>query len=210
MEDVLAVYQRPYDPKYPLICFDERPCQLIGEVVAPRPMEPGKPMREDHHYQRNGVCTLFLAFDPHRKQRIIQVRERRTKRDYALFMKALKEKHYPKAEEITLVQDNLNTHSPGSFYEAFSPEEAFALTQRFELHYTPLHASWLNMAELELAALTKQCLDRRIPDRETLAQEAAAWQQDRNARELTVTWQFTTDKAREKFKRHYPENTQQN
>lgn len=209
MEDVLAVYERPYDPKHPQLCLDERPCQLIGEVVAPLPMEPGKPVREDYHYQRNGVCSLFLAFDPHRKWRMIQVRKRRTKSDYAVFLKALLEQ-YPDAEKITLVQDNLNTHSPGSFYQAFSPEEAFALAQRFEWHYTPLHASWLNMAEIELAALGKQCLDRRIPDRDTLAREAAAWQEARNQQGATVSWQFTREKARDKFKKHYPGNTQQN
>ena len=210
MEDLLTLYERPEDPERPLICFDERPCQLIGDVVTPLPFEPGKPLREDYHYKRNGVCSLFLAFDPHRRRRGIEVREHRTKRDYAEFMKTLAEEHYPDAQQIVLVQDNLNTHSPGSFYQAFSPKEAFALTQRFEMHYTPTHASWLNMAELELSALSKQCLDRRIPDMETLQREAAAWQEERNEKGATVSWQFTTEKARDKFNKYYPGITPQN
>ena len=210
MEDLLTLYERPYDPKRPLICFDERPCQLIGDVVVPLPGGPGQPTREDSHYKRNGVCALFLAFDPHLGRRIIQVREHRTKQDYAGFMKALAEEHYPEAEQLVLVQDNLNTHSPGSFYQAFSPKEAFALTHRFEMHYTPTHGSWLNMAEIELSALSKQCLDRRIPEMETLARETAAWEEERNARGITVSWQFTTAKARDKFKKHYPGVTPQN
>lgn len=203
MENILNLYELPYDPKRPLLCFDERPCQLIEDVLVPLPMEPGKAKREDYHYKRNGVCTIFIAFEPLTGRRFVQIRQRRTKRDYAEFMQELAE-HYPSAEKIVLVQDNLNTHSPGSFYEAFSPEEAFALAQRFEMHYTPPKASWLNMVEIELSILSKQCLDRRIGDTETLEREVLAWTQQRNDQRATVHWQFTKEKSRDKFKRFYP------
>jgi hypothetical protein len=204
MENILHLYELPYDPKRPLICFDERPCQLIEDVLVPLPMEPGKTKREDYHYKRNGVCTVFIAFEPLTGQRFVQVRQRRTKKDYAEFMQELAESHYPSAEKIVLVQDNLNTHSPGSFYEAFRPEEAFALAQRFEMHYTPIKASWLNMVEIELSVLSKQCLDRRIGDIEILEREVLTWARQRSDQRTTVQWQFTQVKARHKFKKFYP------
>jgi hypothetical protein len=205
MENILHLYKLPYAPKRPVICFDERPCQLIEDVLVPLPMEPGKTKREDYHYKRNGVCTVFIAFEPLTGQRFVQVRQRRTKKDYAGFMQQLAESHYPSAERIVLVQDNLNTHSPGSFYEAFRPEEAFALAQRFEMHYTPIKASWLNMVEIELSVLSKQCLDRRIGDIETLEREVLTWARQRSDQQATVQWQFTQVKARDKFKKFYPE-----
>lgn len=207
MENILHLYGLPYDPKRPLLCFDERPCQLIEDVLVPLPMEPGKTKREDYHYKRNGVCTVFIAFEPLTGRRVVQVRQRRTKKDYAEFMQELAESHYPSAEKILLVQDNLNTHSPGSFYEAFDPDEAFALAQRFEMHYTPIKASWLNMVEIELSILSKQCLDRRIGDLDTLEREVLAWAQRRNDQHATIHWQFTQTKARDKFKRYYPETS---
>jgi hypothetical protein len=203
MEHILALYERPYDPARPLICLDERPCKLHGEVLEPLPMKPGQSKREDHEYQRNGVCTVFIAFEPATGRRWVLVRERRTKQDYALFMQYLAAQ-FPAAEQIDIVQDNLNTHHPGSFYAAFKPQTAFALAQRFQMHYTPRKASWLNMVELELAALSKQCLDRRIGDIETLRREVVAWVKQRNDKGITVTWQFTKEQARETFKRFYP------
>ena len=203
MENILHLYALPYDSQRPLLCFDERPCQLIGDVVLPLPPEPGKPKREDYHYKRNGVCTVFIGFEPLTGRRLVQVRKRRIKKDYAQFMQALAQ-HYPSAEKLRLVQDNLNTHTPGSFYEAFAPEDAFALAQRFEMHYTPLKGSWLNMVEIELSILSKQCLDRRIGDRETLQHEVLAWAKERNAQRATVRWEFTTVDARDKFRKFYP------
>jgi DDE superfamily endonuclease len=206
MEDVLTLYEQPYDPQHPQVCVDERPRQLIEDVLVPLPPEPGKPRREDHEYQRNGTCCLFLAFEPLTGKRIIQVRPQRTEVDYAQFMKAVIAEHYPQAEALRLVQGNLNTHSPASFYGAFPAAEAFALAQKLEPHYTPKKGSWLNMAEIELAALAKQCLDRRIGDMETLAKEVHAWERKRNALRATVRWSFTLDAAREKFRRHCRQN----
>jgi hypothetical protein len=203
MENILDLYEQPYDPRYPLICFDERPCQLIEDVLVPLPMEPGKPKRQDYQYKRNGVCTVLIAFEPLTGRRFVQIRQRRTKQDYAEFMQALAAQ-YPQAIKIRVVQDNLNTHSPGSFYQAFTPEVAFALAQRFEMHYTPNKASWLNMVEIELSLLSKQCLDRRIGDRATLTREVLTWVQDRNDTGATVQWQFTKTDARDKFKKFYP------
>jgi len=203
MENLLNLYEQPYDPMNPLICFDERPCQLIENILQPLPMLPGQPVREDYHYKRNGVCSIFIAFEPLTGHRFVQVRERRTKKDYADFFRQLAE-NYPEATKIRVVQDNLNTHSPGSFYQAFEPQEAFELSQKFQMHYTPKSASWLNMVEIELSILSKQCLDRRISDMETLAREVKAWVENRNQIGATVQWQFTTEKAREKFKRFYP------
>lgn len=203
MEDVLNLYEQPYDPLNPQVTFDERPCQLIGDVLAPLPIQAGKPKREDYHYERHGVCNVFIAFQPHTGQRLVAVYQQRTHKEYADFFKQLSE-HYPSASKITVIQDNLNTHTPASFYKVFKPAEAFALAQRFELHYTPKNASWLNMAEIELAALAKQCFDRRIPDMETLEREAKAWTEKRNRKGITVNWQFTNDKARDKFSRFYP------
>lgn len=203
MEDILNLYQQDYEPYNPLITFDERPCQLIDDVLAPVPMKEGQVKREDYHYQRNGMCNVFIAFQPHTGHRIVAVYERKTHKEYADFFNRVSQ-HYPDAETITVVQDNLSTHSPASFYKVFQAEEAFALAQKFQMHYTPVNASWLNMAEIELSALSKQCLHRRIPDMETLEREALAWAFNRNQKRITVKWQFTNDKAREKFKRFYP------
>jgi hypothetical protein len=202
MEDVLNLYEQPYDSRYPVVCFDERPCQLIGDTVAPIPMEPGKPKREDYEYSRNGTCCIFIAFEPLAGKRIIRVRKHRTKEDYAQFMKELIQQ-YPEAENIRLVQDNLNTHTPGSFYSVFSPQEAFDLAMKLECHYTPKKGSWLNMAEIEISALSKQCLNRRIGDIDKLAKEVKAWEQERNDIKAKVRWQFNKTKAREKLNRHY-------
>ena len=202
MEDVLDVYEQPYDPKRPVICFDERPCQLIGDVISPIPMKPGSPKKEHYEYSRNGTCCIFMAFEPRAGRRVACVKEHRTKVDYADFMKMLAQ-HYPDAECILLVQDNLNTHTVGSFYEALPPEEAFELAKRFEYHYTPKKGSWLNIAEIELSALSKQCLDRRIGNIALLDDELGAWEQDRNANGATVRWKFNKNDARAKLQRHY-------
>lgn len=202
MEEVLDVYERDYDPQRPVICFDERPAQLIGDVVMPIAMKPGKVQRQDHHYKRNGTCCVMMAVEPLAGKRIVEVRKRRTKKDYALFMKKV-EREYPQAKKIILIQDNLNTHNPSSFYETFSPKSAFRLAQRFQMVYTPKKASWLNMAEIEISTLSKQCLDRRIDDQERFSQEVYVWAGQRDRQKATISWQFTKSKAREKFKRHY-------
>lgn len=202
MEEVLDVYELDYNPQRPVICFDERPCQLIDDVLAPIPMEPGRVQRQDYHYKRNGTCCVMIAFEPLAGKRIVDVKERKTKKDYAKFMRKV-EQAYPKAEKIILVQDNLNTHNPSSFYETFSPKSAFGLSQRFQMVYTPKKASWLNMAEIELSALSKQCLDRRIGDIKTLTKEVSAWVGPRNRQKATVSWQFTKNDARDKFGRFY-------
>lgn len=202
MEDVLDLYEQPYDPKCPVICFDERPCQLIGDAIIPIPIKPGSPKKEHYEYIRNGTCCIFLAFEPHEGKRLVCVKESRTKVDYADFMKSLANM-YPEAKVLRLVQDNLNTHTAGSFYEALPPNDAFDLAKRFEYHYTPKKGSWLNMAEIELSALSKQCLDRRIPDMKQLADEVTAWERERNAIGTTVRWRFNKDSARIKLKRHY-------
>lgn len=202
MEELLDVYERDYDPQNPVICFDERPSQLIGDVVMPIPMKTGKVLRQDHHYKRNGTCSIMMAVEPSAGKRIVEVKERRTKKDYALFMKRV-EKEYRGVKKIVLVQDNLNTHNPSSFYEAFAPKSAFRLSQRFQMVYTPKKASWLNMAEIELSTLSKQCLDRRIGDIETFSREVYAWSRGRDRRKATISWQFTKSKAREKLNRHY-------
>ncbi len=202
MEDVLDIYEQPYDPKHPVLCFDERPCQLIGDAIVPIPIKPGSPKKEHYEYVRNGTCCIFMAFEPHKGKRFVRVKERRTMVDYADFMKMLANQ-YPEAEAIRLVQDNLNTHTSGSFYEALPPEEAFTLAKRFEYHYTPKKGSWLNMAEIELSALSKQCLDRRIADMKKLSDEVGSWERDRNEIGVTVRWRFNKDKARVKLQRHY-------
>lgn len=204
MEDVLYQYAQPYDPLIPLLCYDERPCQLLGDVLAPLPMQPGYPARYDYEYERNGTGCILLAFDPHTGFRYVQVRARRTAVDYAQFMQDLVKRHYPTVDRIRLVQDNLNTHTPGAFYHVLPSEEAFQFAQLFELHYTPKKGSWLNMAELEFAALAQQCLDRRIPDRKTLEKEVLAWAHKRNKVHKTVHWEFTQQVAREKLKSKYP------
>jgi hypothetical protein len=202
MEDVLDLYEQPYDPKHPVICFDERPCQLIGDAIIPIPIKPGSPKKEHYEYIRNGTCCVFLAFEPLAGKRLICVKERRTMVDYADFMRLLADQ-YPEAETILLVQDNLNTHTAGSFYNALPPDDAFQLGRRFEYHYTPKKGSWLNMAEIELSALSKQCLDRRIADMKKLIDEVSAWEQERNAIGATVRWRFNKDNARVKLQRHY-------
>jgi hypothetical protein len=202
MEDVLDLYEQPYDPKHPVICLDERPCQLIGDAIIPIPMKPGIPKKEHYEYTRNGTCCIFMAFEPRAGKRMTCVKERRTKIDYADFMRMLAQ-HYPDAESIMLVQDNLNTHTGGSFYEALPPDEAFRLAKRFEYHFTPKKGSWLNMAEIELSALSKQCLDRRIGNIVNLAEEVSAWEYQRNAIGATVRWRFNKDNARVKLQRHY-------
>jgi hypothetical protein len=207
MEDVLHQYQLPYDARHPLICFDERPCFLIGEVGAVLPMSPGKAKRYHYEYERNGACCVLLAFEPQTGFRYAEVRERRTAVDYAAFMQTLLTRHYPQAAAIRLVQDNLNTHTPGAFYEVLPAPEAFALAQRFAPHYTPKKGSWLNMAEIEFAALSKPCLDRRVPDLPTLRREVLAWAEQRNEKRKTIHWKFAQDKARQKLQRHY-ENVQ--
>jgi hypothetical protein len=204
MEDVLEVYTRPYDPKWPQVCMDEQPVQLIGETRIPLPVRPDQPARYDYEYVRNGVANIFLACEPLTGQRQVQVTNRRTAVDWAHFICDLVEVHYPEAERIVLVMDNLNTHSLGSLYEAFPPAEARRLASKLEIHYTPAHGSWLDMAEIELSVLTRQCLNRRIADRATLDAEVAAWQQRRNAAGAPVRWRFTTADARIKLHRLYP------
>ncbi len=204
MEDVLDVYVRPYDPRFPVVGMDELTKQLIEETRTPRPGEPGQPARFDSEYRRNGVRNLFVAVEPLRGYRSVQVTNQRTRRDWALFLRHLADEVYAEAERIVVVLDNLNTHGPASFYEAFPPAEARRLTHRFEFHHTPKHGSWLNVAEIELSALARQCLNRRIADAETLEGEVAAWVADRNAAATTIDWHFTTADARIKLKRLYP------
>ena len=204
MEDVLDVYRRPYDPKRPQVCLDEVSTQLLSDARAAQPMEPGRPARQDYEYVRHGTASLFMCFEPLRGRRQVQLRQRRTKLDFAQVIKDLVDIHYPEAERIVLVLDNLNTHTPASLYEAFAPAEAKRLADKLEIHYTPEHGSWLNMAEIELSVLDRQCLDRRISDTRTLAQEVAAWEAARNAVATDVDWRFTTADARIKLKRLYP------
>jgi transposase len=204
MEDVLAVYERPYDARFPQVCMDETSKQLVGETRTPLPAAPGQPARIDYEYERHGVRNLFLFVEPLRGWRQVAVTERRTKRDWALAIRELVDRHYPDAERIVLVLDNLNTHVGAALYETFPPAEARRLLDRLELHYTPPHGSWLNMAEIELSILARQCLDRRIPDADTLTDEVAAWVTERNGRQRRIDWRFTTADARIKLKRLYP------
>jgi DDE superfamily endonuclease len=204
MEDILEVYHRPYDAARPVVCMDECSKQLIGEVRAPLPPKPGQVAKEDSEYERRGTANVFMAVEPLAGQRTTQVRERRTRIDWASFVQMLLTTVYPLAEKVVLVMDNLNTHAFASLYEAFAPEVARALAARVEIHYTPKHGSWLNMAETELSVLSRQCLDRRIDDRELMAREIAAWQANRNANNSRINWQFTTSDARIKLKRLYP------
>ena len=204
MEDVLEVYQRPYDARRPQVCLDETSKQLIGETRLPVPAAPGREAREDSEYVRNGTVNLFMMFEPLAGRRHVRVTDRRTKKDFAETVKELADERYPDAEKIVLVMDNLNTHSPASLYEAFEPSEAWRLVEKLEIHYTPKHGSWLDMAEIELGILNRQCLDRRLADVETLRREVAAWEHDRNRRVTKVNWRFTTADARVKLKRLYP------
>jgi DDE superfamily endonuclease len=205
MEDVLETYQRPRDPDRPLVCLDETCKQLIAETRAPIPPKPGQPARHDYEYQRNGVANLFMIFAPLEGWRRVEVTDRHTAVDYAKVLKELSDVHFPAAEKIVLVQDNLSTHTPASLYTAFPAPEARRLANRFEWHYTPKHGSWLDMAESELAVLTTQCLSRRIPDKHTLEKEVAAWESHRNKRHAKADWQFTGENARVKLKRLYPQ-----
>lgn len=204
MEAVLEVYHRPDDPDYPVICLDESTKQLVKETITPLPAQPGQPERLDYEYERNGTANLFMLCEPITGWRHVEVTERRTAIDYAHLLKALVDDFCPDAIQITVVQDNLNTHSPASLYKAFEPSEARRILEKLEFCYTPKHGSWLNMAEIELSVLSRQCLDRRIPDFETLKQEVAAWQSQRNQEETWIDWRFTTQDARIKLHRLYP------
>jgi DDE superfamily endonuclease len=204
MEDVLDVYTRPYDPLHPWVCFDESNKQLIAETREPLPAEPGRPERYDYQYERNGTANLFMFFEPLGAWRHVEVTDRRTAMDYARQMKYLVDDRYPDAIKITVIHDRLNTHVPASLYKAFEPAEAKRILDKLEFHYTPKHGSWLNMAEIELSVLARQCLDRRIPEQETLKQEVAAWEKQRNQEGKSVDWRFTTANARIKLKRLYP------
>ena len=204
MEDVLAVYTRPYDAKHPQICMDEGGKTLQANTHDPLAMQPGQVEREDYEYEREGTCSVFLAVEPLAGKRIVQVRARRTKADWAYFIRELIEVHYPQAEKIVLVMDNLNTHSPASLYEVFEPEEAWRLSQKLEIHHTPIHGSWLNMAEIELSVLARQALSGRLPTLQAVQERVAAWQARRNQQQATIDWRFTTADARIKLKRLYP------
>jgi len=204
MEDVLEVYHRPYDARFPQVCLDEGCKQVLADKRDPLPMQPGKPECSDYEYEREGVCSIFLACEPLAGRRFLQVSPRRTKQDWARFVKELIEVHYPQAEKIVLVMDNLNTHTPSSFYEAFAPEEAWRLAQKLEIHYTPAHGSWLNMAEIELSVLARQCLAERMKSIEVVRHQVQAWQQQRDQAQTTINWRFTTADARIKLKRLYP------
>jgi hypothetical protein len=210
MEDVLDVYRRPLDPKRPQICLDEGSKQLLAHSRAPLPMQPTTPdqsghaVREDYEYVREGTCSFFMMFAPLLSWRHVAVTERRTGKDFAKVIQELVDVHFPEAEKIVLVMDNLNTHTTASLYEAFLPAEAKRLADKLEIHYTPKHGSWLDMAEIELSVLSNQCLDRRLPDVQTLKREVAAWEEARNSAEMTVHWQFTTEQARIKLRKLYP------
>ncbi len=204
MEDVLDVYQRPYDPRRPQVCLDEASKQLIGETRRAIPAAPGREVREDYEYVRNGTANLFMMFEPLAGRRHVEVTDRRTKKDWAQVVKRLVDERYPTAEKIVLVMDNLNTHTPASLYEAFEPAEAKRLADKLETHYTPKHGSWLDMAEIEIGILNRQCLNRRLDRVEQLRTEVAAWEHDRNHRTVEVNWRFRTADARIKLKRLYP------
>lgn len=204
MEDVLDVYKKPYDEAKPVVCMDELSKQLTKETRKPIEMEHGKPLRYDTEYERNGTSNIFISFEPLLGIRHLEVTDQRTKIDWAHFTKKLVDVHYPNASKIILIMDNLNTHVGASLYEAFAPDEAKRILNKLEIHYTPKHGSWLNMAELELSHLSRQCLDRRISDKETLKKEVAAWVENRNKKSVKVDWQFTTENARIKLKKLYP------
>ncbi len=204
MEDILDVYTRPEDPARPIVCLDETSRQLLAETRPPQPPAPGRAARHDPEYVRGGVVNLFLVTEPLRGGRYVLVSDRRTRLDWAHCVRDLVDIQYPDAAAVVLVMDNLNTHSPASLYEAFPPAEAKRLAEKLEIHYTPKHGSWLNMAEIELSALQRQCLDRRLADRPTLEREVTAWARDRNAAAATIDWRFTTADARIKLKRLYP------
>ena len=203
MEDVLDLYAEPFDPKRPWVCFDEKPCQLVGEAREPIPMEPGRPERIDYEYKRKGNANLFLLLQPQVGWRHLEVTGQRTAKDFAHQMRALVDEHFPEAELIRVVLDNLNIHGGGALYETFPPEEARRIVRKLEFHYTPKHGSWLNMAEIELSVLSRQCLDRRIPDNTTLRTEVSEWETERNEHRATINWRFTTKDARTKLSKLY-------
>lgn len=204
MEDVLEVYQLPYDPDFPVVCMDESSKQLVGEVATPIPMAPRHGQIIDHEYVRNGVAEIFVEVEPLAGKRHVEITERRTRKDWAYFIKGMLDERYPNAIKVRLVMDNLNTHDVASFYEAFDPTEARRLAGRLEIHYTPKHGSWLNIAEIELSALQSQCMNRRIPNRERLQTEVSAWESARNTRGASIHWRFTNENARIKLTRLYP------
>ena len=204
MEDVLCVYHRPYDPQYPVVCMDESSKQLIGEVRVPIPVAPGRPVLQDDEYIRNGVAEIFIEVEPLAGRRHVDVTKRRTKVDWAHFISGMLNERYPKAKKVVLLMDNLNTHSISSLYETYPPAEAKRLADRLEIHYTPKHGSWLNVAEIELSVLKSQCLERRIPDIEMMREEIKSWEKYRNNKKSKINWQFTTKDARIKLKRLYP------
>jgi len=202
MEQILHLYELPHDPLYPLICFDERPCFLIGEAVEGLQMKASQVARQHYAYEKNGSCVLLMAIEAKSARRLAQVHTQRTKREYAIFMKELAAR-YPDAKKIRVIQDNLNTHNSSSFYATFSAEEAFALSQRFEFYYTPKRASWLNLIEIEFSALSKQCLNRRIATQEVLRREVLAIVKEREEKAMQIDWQFSIQSARSKLNRHY-------
>ena len=204
MEDILEVYQRPYDASHPLVCLDEMSKPLLDETRVPLPVSVGQPEKYDYEYERKGVNNVFMVFEPFNGERYVSVTDRRTKVDGAKCVKDIVDNHYPDAAKITLIMDNLNTHKPSSLYEAFLPEEARRLLNKLEFHYTPKHGSWLNMAEIEFSALKRQCLGCRIPDQATLKQKIADWERSRNQRAVKANWQFKTEDARIKLKKLYP------
>ncbi len=204
MEDVIDVYHRPYDSRRPQVCMDESSKQLVGEEVPPLPPKPGQPERFDTHYVRNGVSNIFMLFEPLTGWREVRVTDRHTRTDWAQMIKYLVDVRYPDAEQIVLICDNLNTHEKGSLYEAFPPDEARRIAHKLEIHYTPKHGSWLNVAECELSILSRQCLDRRIPDVPSLNREIAAWTAERNHEAKPLDWRFTIESARHKMRRLYP------
>jgi hypothetical protein len=204
MEDILDLYAEPYQADYPMVCFDEIPYQMISETRQPLPMQLGKPERYDYEYRRAGTCNLFRFLQPLLGWRHVKVTQQRTKQDFAVCMNDLVEDHFPKAKKIRIVLDNLNTHTPASFYETFVPEQARHLVRKLEFHYTPKHSSWLNMTEVEISVLTQQCLDRRLGSIEIVENEVAAWEAERNDQKATIDWRFTIPNARDKLKRLYP------
>jgi hypothetical protein len=204
MEDILDLYAEPYCPDYPVVCFDEIPYQLVSETRKPLPLEPGKPVRYDYEYRREGTCNLFMFLEPLAGWRHVKVTARRTKQDFAVCLNEMIDVHWPEAKKVRIVLDNLNTHTPASLYEKYPPDKARQLVQRLEFHHTPTHSSWLNMAEVEISVLTQQCLDRRIGSRQRLDTEITAWETERNERQATIDWRFTISRARDKLKRLYP------
>lgn len=205
MEDVLELLAEPYDPKRPVVCFDEKPVQLLAQTRQPKPVRAGQPALQDYEYKRQGTANIFMNVEPLRGWRHVEATEQRTKLDFAQQMKQLVDVHYPQAERVRVVLDNLNTHKPASLYDAYAPDEARRILKRLEFHYTPKHGSWLNPAEVELSVLSGQCLDRRLPDLPALCQEATAWEQRRNQERVVIRWRFTVQDARAKLKHLYPE-----